>query len=133
MGVSVTVASYSTTIAIVFAGVTPFIYSPLSNIYGRRPVYIISTVIGIVASAGCAVCTNWATLLVARAFVGIGSSVGRYISPLLYSLLNNNAVSGMGIGASVVADIYFAHQRGTYMGIYVVLWVTLSLNPSAGL
>ena len=78
MGVSVTVASYSTTIAIVFAGIAPFIYSPAANIYGRRPVYIISTAIGIAANAGSAVCTKWGLLLVARAFVGIGTSVGMY-------------------------------------------------------
>ncbi|KAH8805131.1 major facilitator superfamily domain-containing protein [Xylogone sp. PMI_703] len=102
MGVSVTVASYSTTIAIVVAGVAPLVYSPISNIYGRRPVYIISTAVGIAANAGCAVCKSWAPLLVARACVGIGTSVG------------------MGIGASVVSDMYFMHQRGLYMGIYVV-------------
>ena len=26
----------------------------------------------------------------------------------------------MGIGAAVVADMYFMHERGRYMGIYVV-------------
>lgn len=30
-------------------------------------------------------------------------------------------VIGMGIGASVVGDIYFMHQRGKYMGVYIVL------------
>jgi len=59
MGVSVTVASYSTTIAIVVAGVAPLIYSPISNLYGRRPVYIITTAIGIAANAGCAVAKSW--------------------------------------------------------------------------
>lgn len=94
MGVSVTVASYSTTIAIVFAGVAPLIYAPISNFYGRRPVYLISTAIGIAANAGCAASQSWGPLLVARACVGIGTSVG------------------MGVGASVVSDMYFMHQRG---------------------
>ncbi|RLL97715.1 hypothetical protein CFD26_106683 [Aspergillus turcosus] len=85
LGVSVTEASYTTTIAILFAGFTPLIYAPLSNVYGRRPVYL-----------------SWSSLLVARAFVGIGTSVG------------------MGVGASIVADLYFMHERGLYMGIYVV-------------
>ncbi len=94
MGVTVTVASYSTTIAIVFAGVAPLIYAPLSNYYGRRPLYLITTAVGIAANAGCAVSKSWGPLLVARAFVGIGTSVG------------------MGLGASVVSDMYFMHQRG---------------------
>ena len=99
MGVSVTVASYSTTIAIVVAGVAPLIYSPISNLYGRRPVYIITTAIGIAANAGCAVAKSWGPLLVARVCVGIGTSVG------------------MGIGASVVSDMYFMHQRGLHGNI----------------
>lgn len=94
LGVSVTEASYTTTIAILFAGFTPLIYAPLSNVYGRRPVYLVSTAIGTAANAACAVCQSWSYLLVARAFVGIGTSVG------------------MGVGASIVADLYFTHERG---------------------
>jgi MFS family permease len=93
MGVSVTVASYSTTITIVVAGVAPLIYSPISNLYGRRPVYIITTAIGFGVNAGSAVANSWGPLLAARAFVGVGTSVG------------------MGIGASVVSDMYFMHSE----------------------
>lgn len=88
------VASYSTTIATVFAGVAPLIYAPISNIYGRRPVYLVGTAIGIAANAGCAVCKLWAPFLIARACVGIGTSVG------------------IGIGAAAVSDLYFVHHRG---------------------
>ncbi|KAJ5820169.1 hypothetical protein N7474_005760 [Penicillium riverlandense] len=102
LDVSVTEASYTTTVAILFAGFTPLLYAPISNVYGRRPVYLVGTAIGTAANAGCAVCRSWGHLLVARAFVGIGTSVG------------------MGVGASIVADLYFMHERGLYMGIYVV-------------
>lgn len=97
MGVTISEASYQTTVAIILSGVSPLIYSPLSNVYGRRPVYVFSIVIGIIASAGSAVATKWSHLLVARVFVGIGSSVGS------------------GIGASTVSDMYFMHQRGRYV------------------
>ncbi|KAH8802470.1 major facilitator superfamily domain-containing protein [Xylogone sp. PMI_703] len=70
MGVNITVASYSTTVAIVFAGVFPLVYSPVANLYG------------------------------------------------------------MGIGASVVADLYFTHERGKYMGIYI-LFVTNGAHIAA--
>jgi MFS family permease len=73
-GISVTEASYSTTIAIVMAGIAPLVYSPISNLYGRRPVYIFSTAIGIAACAGSAVAQTWGTLMVSRIFVGIGTS-----------------------------------------------------------
>lgn len=94
MGVTITQASYNTTLAIVLAGVAPLVWSPLANVYGRRPVYIFSSIIGIAAGAGSAVSTKWGNLLVARCFVGIGTS------------------AGMGIGASVVSDMYFMHERG---------------------
>jgi MFS family permease len=94
MHISITTASYNTTIAIVLAGITPLILSPISTIYGRRPIYIFVTIIGIIASAGSAISKSYGPLLVARAFTGIGTS------------------AGMGIGASAVSDMYFMHERG---------------------
>jgi MFS family permease len=64
--------------------------------------YLICSVIGIAAGAGSATAKSYGTVLAARVFVGIGTS------------------TGMEIGASVVADMYFMHQRGRYMGIYIV-------------
>jgi MFS family permease len=94
MHISITTASYNTTVAIVLAGIAPLFLSPISTVYGRRPVYILVTIIGIIASAGSAIATSYGPLLVARAFTGIGTS------------------AGMGIGASAVSDMYFMHQRG---------------------
>ncbi|KXL42978.1 hypothetical protein M433DRAFT_58968 [Acidomyces richmondensis BFW] len=102
MHITVTVASYNTTIAILFAGVSPLIWSPVSNTYGRRPIFIAVTALGIASQCACAVAPTWAGILTARAFVGIGTS------------------AGMGIGAAVVADMFFMHERGKYMGIYIV-------------
>ena len=89
MDISITTASYNTTLAIVFAGIAPLVRSPLANVYGRRPIYLLVS--------GCAIATKWGPLLVARVFVGIGTS------------------PGMGIGASVVSDLYFTHERGRYI------------------
>ena len=60
------------------------------------------TALGVAAHAATAASSTWSGILTARAFVGIGTS------------------AGMGIGAAVVADMYFMHERGRYMGIYVV-------------
>lgn len=97
MHISITVASYNTTIAIVFAGVFPLIWSPISNVYGRRPIFIFVSALGIVSQCCAAVAPTWGGILTARAFVGIGTS------------------AGMGIGAAVVADLYFMHERGKYV------------------
>ena len=95
-------ASYQTTVPIVFAGVSPLIWSPISNVYGRRPIFIFVSAIGIAAHAASGAAKTWGGILAARAFVGIGTS------------------AGMGIGAAVVADLFFMHERGRYMGIYIV-------------
>ena len=123
--ISVVEASYQTTVPIVFAGVSPLLWSPISNVYGRRPIFIFVTVIGIAAHCAAGAAQTWGGILAARAFVGVGTS------------------AGMGIGASVVADLYFMHERGRYMGIYVVFVTNgahlaavvggyTALNPSLG-
>lgn len=102
MSITITEASYQTTVPIVFAGIFPLLWSPLSNVYGRRPIFIFVSVVGIVAQCASAVASTWGGILAARAFVGIGTS------------------AGMGIGAAVVADLYFMHERGRFMGVYIV-------------
>ena len=87
MHISVVVASYNTTISILFAGVAPLIWSPVANVYGRRPIFIGVTALGIATQCATAVAPTWGGILAARAFVGIGTS------------------AGMGIGAAVVADM----------------------------
>lgn len=96
---SITTTSYTTTLAIVFAGIAPLFWSPVANIYGRRCIYIFVSIVGVAAGVGCALSTSYGPLLVARIFVGIGTS------------------PGMGIGASVVADLYYMHERGRYLGL----------------
>ena len=100
--VSVTKASYVTSVSIIGAGVTPLLLSPISNVYGRRPIFVLVSAIGIVAHCASAAAPTWSGILAARFFVGVGTS------------------AGMGIGAACVADMFFMHERGKYMGIYTV-------------
>ena len=92
--ITITEASYQTTLAIVTSGVIGLILSPVSNVYGRRPIYIYVSTIGIAAGAGCAVAKTWGSLIAARVFVGVGTA------------------PGMAIGAAAVSDMYFMHERG---------------------
>ena len=117
--ISIQDASYQTTVPILFAGLAPLVWSPLSNIYGRRPIFIFVTALGIATLAAAAAAPRFSEILAARAFMGIGTS------------------AGMGIGATAVADMYFMHERGRqvfvlydsfslansrrYSGIYVLL------------
>lgn len=92
--ISVVDASYQVTITIAVAGVVPFFWSPLSNVYGRRPVFIFLTAVAVASHAASGAASTWSGILTARAFVGVGVS------------------AGLGIGSACVADMYFMHERG---------------------
>ncbi|TKX19743.1 MFS transporter-like protein 147 [Elsinoe australis] len=100
--IPITTASYVTNVAILGAGITPLFLSPIANVYGRRPVFLAVTAVGVASHLASAFAPTWGGILVARFFVGVGTS------------------AGMGIGAAVVADLYFLHERGRMMGIYTV-------------
>jgi MFS family permease len=85
-------ASYQTTTVIVVVGVSPLLWGPLANVYGRRPVYILSTLIGVLGTIGTGIAKTWATLIVARVFSGLG--VG----------------AAMAIGPATVNDVFFLHE-----------------------
>ena len=88
-----------TTWAVGFAS-SPMFLAPLSEINGRRPVFIGSGLIFVVALLGCAVTDSFAGMLVARFFVGAGASTFATM------------VGG------VVSDVYHAKERNTPMAIY---------------
>ena len=93
-------ASYELTVFIICAGVGPLFVVPLSNIYGRRPIYLLGNLLAAVTNIIAGNCTTWAGLLATRAFNGIGAG------------------SPVAIGAATICDLYFLHERGFYMGIY---------------
>ena len=95
--VSLTTASYVTTVPILFAGVFPILWSPISNVYGRRPVFMAVGILGIVAHCASGAAQGWGGIITARAFVGIGTS------------------AGMGIGAAVVAGSFSLPTLQTYV------------------
>jgi MFS family permease len=94
MHVSIVEASYQSTVPILFAGVSPILWAPISNVYGRRPIFIFVSALGVVAHAAAGAAKSWGGIIAARVFVGIGTS------------------AGMGIGAAVVTDLYYMHERG---------------------
>lgn len=61
------------TIALFIAGycVGPLVWGPLSEEYGRRPVFIVSFVFYIGFQAGCALSPNTAAILIFRLLGGI--------------------------------------------------------------
>jgi MFS family permease len=102
IGVDSKTAAYSTTTAIILGGVSPFLWAPLANYYGRRPITL------------CA--------LLLTIFGGIGSGV----SPDFSSLLGTRALCGFGfgglmsVGTACVNDMFFLHERGAKTGVYSI-------------
>ncbi|KAJ7794078.1 major facilitator superfamily domain-containing protein [Mycena olivaceomarginata] len=57
-----------------------FIWAPISNVYGRRPVLIFSQAIAIVAGFGAAYAKSYGTILVGRFFTGFGVASGNVVT-----------------------------------------------------
>ena len=75
-------------IFIVTMGLAPLIWSPLSGFYGRRPIYMASMPILMVASIGVALSPNVGALIGTRILQAIGGS------------------SVLAVGAGSIGDIY---------------------------
>ncbi|PMD27634.1 MFS general substrate transporter [Hyaloscypha hepaticicola] len=95
-------ASYQTTVVIALNGVGPFLWIPLANVYGRRPVYLFTTLLGFGSALGSAYAKNFNQLIVARVFNGLWPAA-------------------MALGPATVVDLFFYHQRGRAMGIFTVI------------
>lgn len=98
-------ASYQTTVVIALNGVGPFLWIPLANVYGRRPIYIFTTLLGFASALGSAYARNYGQLLGARVFNGFFPAA-------------------MALGPSTIVDLFFFHQRGRAMGGFTVVTTT---------
>lgn len=52
-------------------GLGPFLFLPLANAWGRRPVYLFTTFIGFASALGCAFARTYPQLIGARIVNGI--------------------------------------------------------------
>ncbi|PYI16155.1 MFS multidrug transporter [Aspergillus japonicus CBS 114.51] len=108
LGVSIQRTSYLTSLQIAILGGAPLLWKPLSNRFGRRPIFLLSLILSCVCNIGCARSPDYASMAACRALVAF------FISP------------AMAIGSAVVTEMFFRHQRARYMGIWAVM-VTLGV------
>lgn len=106
LNVSLTCASYLTSIQILILGLAPLFWRRIANHYGRRPIWLLSTLGSCICNIGCANCHNYGTLAVCRILVAF------FISPAI------------AISSGVVVDLFFAKERGQKMGFWILM-VTL--------
>jgi multidrug resistance protein len=98
-------ASYQTTVVIALNGIGPFLWIPLANVYGRRPIYLFTTLLGFASALGSAYSKDFDQLIVARVFNGLWPAA-------------------LGLGPATVVDLFFYHQRGRAMGVFTVILTT---------
>lgn len=103
--ISIVQASYQTTVVIVLNGLGPLLWIPLANVYGRRPVFLLTTLLGAASAAGSGRATTYAQLLGAR-------------------VVNGLFPAAMALGPSTVVDCFPPEQRGRAMGVFTVVLTT---------
>ena len=92
--VSLEVAILTCSIMVCGFAVGPLLWSPLSELVGRRPVYIISLALYVIFNIPCALAPNIGALLVCRFLCGVFSS------------------SGLSLAGGTIADIWSIEDRG---------------------
>lgn len=100
LGVSVALVNLSVTSYMIFQGLSPSLWSSLTDVLGRRPVYLFTLVIYVGTCLGLSFTTNYAELIVLRCLQSTGSA------------------STIAIGAGVIGDITQRKERGGYIGFY---------------
>jgi MFS family permease len=93
LDISVHKLTYLIGVQILFLGIAPLFWKPIANRYGRRPIWLISSLCGGICNIGCVYSTSYGTLITTRILVAI------FLSPAL------------GLGGAVVTETFFAHQR----------------------
>lgn len=108
--VNLTVTSY-----LIFQGVSPSLWGPISDVKGRRIAYIGTLIVAVGACIGLAETKNYATLIVLRCLQSAGSA------------------STIAIGSGVVGDITTRADRGGYMGFFQgITLISIAIGPIIG-
>jgi MFS family permease len=111
-GKSVQSASYLTSLQIAILGGAPLFWKPLSNRFGRRPIFLLSLIISLICNVGCAKSPTYGSMAACRALVAF------FISP------------AAAIGSAVVTETFFKKERAKYMGVWTLM-VTLGVPVGA--
>ncbi|QDS73084.1 hypothetical protein FKW77_000172 [Venturia effusa] len=87
-------------IYMIFQGLAPSFWGPLADSYGRRPIFLSTLSVYLLANIALAQSKSFAMLMLFRGIQAIGSS------------------STIAIGAGVIGDIALGAERGGFMGLF---------------
>ncbi len=103
LGVSISAVNLTITSYLIFQGLSPTIWSSVSDSLGRRQLYIVTLSIYIGACTGLSISNSYVAILILRAMQATGSA------------------STSALGAGVIGDLIHVSQRGGFMGNYSAL------------
>ncbi|KIX96362.1 uncharacterized protein Z520_08140 [Fonsecaea multimorphosa CBS 102226] len=113
--VSEEVSLLTITMFVIGFGVGPLAFAPLSELYGRKPVYIITLALAVIFEIPCAVAQNIGTLLVCRLIDGIAFS------------------APMTLVGGTLADLWKNEERGVPMAVFSAApFIGPAIGPLAG-
>lgn len=101
--VSVPRVALTTGLYMMGLGLGCVVTSPTAILFGKRPVYLVCIILFAVSSVWCALSPNYASLVVARIFMGLA------VSPVEC------------LPSATIAEIFFLHERAYRLGIYTLL------------
>ncbi|KAI4255987.1 MAG: hypothetical protein L6R42_006459 [Xanthoria sp. 1 TBL-2021] len=101
--VSVPQVALTTGLYMMGLGLGCVVTSPTAILFGKRPVYLVCIILFAVSSVWCALSPNYASLVVARVFMGLAVSPGECLP------------------SATIAEIFFLHERAYRLGIYTLL------------
>lgn len=101
-----------TSALVIVTGYANLILVPIAEVFGRRFVLILSSVINLGGSLWHGAAQSYGSFMGARIFISLGMSINESLMPM------------------VIGDIFFLHERGRYVGIYFfALFNSMCLGP----
>jgi MFS family permease len=97
-------AQVNWTVAVPALGLSlgPLVWASPADIIGRRPIFILGTIIALASTVGAALAPTYGGYMAARFFQGFG------VSP------------ASNVGLAIIDDIFFEHERGQKVGLWVL-------------
>ncbi|KAF2017871.1 MFS general substrate transporter [Aaosphaeria arxii CBS 175.79] len=115
LDVSIDLINLTVTSYLIFQGLAPSLWGPISDVKGRRVAYTCTFLVFLGACIALAETKNLATLIVFRCLQSTGSA------------------STIAIGSGVIGDITTRDERGGYMGIFQAgLLAPVAIGPIIG-
>ncbi|KAF7301058.1 MFS general substrate transporter [Mycena indigotica] len=131
-GVSEVVTALTVSLMVVGFGIGPLVWSPLSELYGRKPLWIIPSLLYVIFNIPCAVAPNIGTLLVCRFLCGLFASAPLTLAGGTISDIWDNNERGLAIALFAAAP-YGGPVLGPIVGGFVgeklgwrwIIWVNM--------